>query len=167
LVSSALNEHIDHLLADVEREARRFYAERLVALAVFGSMGRRTPRPDSDLDLLVVADPLPRGRVARVAEFSAVEHALAPRLAAGRRNNITTECSPIFKTSDEVRAGSPIFLDMVHDAQILYDRDGFFAAALDRLRDRLSRLGARRIWRGNAWYWDLKPDYRPGDVFEL
>jgi hypothetical protein len=24
-----------------------------------------------------------------------------------------------------------------------------------------------RIWRGNAWLWDLKPDYQPGDVFEL
>ena len=24
---------------------------------------------------------------------------------------------------------------------------------------------ARRL--GNAWYWDLKPDYKPGDVFDL
>jgi hypothetical protein len=31
----------------------------------------------------------------------------------------------------------------------------------------LEQLGARRIWRGNAWFWDLKPDYRPGEVFEL
>jgi hypothetical protein len=33
--------------------------------------------------------------------------------------------------------------------------------------DGLAHLGARRVWLGNAWYWDLKPDYRPGDVFEL
>jgi len=38
---------------------------------------------------------------------------------------------------------------------------------LERLRARLAVLGARRIRRGNAWYWDLKPDYRPGDVFSL
>ncbi|MFB3904718.1 MAG: hypothetical protein ACE15E_14805 [Acidobacteriota bacterium] len=35
------------------------------------------------------------------------------------------------------------------------------------LKDRLARLGARRVWQGNAWHWDLKPDYKPGDVFEL
>jgi hypothetical protein len=38
---------------------------------------------------------------------------------------------------------------------------------MTRLRERLATLGARRVWRGNAWFWDLKPDYQPGDVFEL
>jgi hypothetical protein len=55
---------------------------------------------------------------------------------------------------------------MVDDARVLYDRDGVFAAARAGWRERLARLGARRIWRGNAWLWDLKPD-QPGDVFEL
>ena len=31
----------------------------------------------------------------------------------------------------------------------------------------LEKLGARRIWRGEAWMWDLKPDYKVGEVFEL
>jgi hypothetical protein len=60
-----------------------------------------------------------------------------------------------------------LFLDMVDDARVLVDHDGVFAAARDRWRHRLLALGARRIWRGNAWLWDLKPDYRPGEVFEL
>jgi hypothetical protein len=29
------------------------------------------------------------------------------------------------------------------------------------------QLDARRIWLGNAWHWDLKPDFKPGDVIEL
>ncbi len=56
---------------------------------------------------------------------------------------------------------------MTEDARILFDREGFFARKLDRLRERLAQLGAKRIWLGNAWYWDFKPDYRPGEVFEL
>ena len=64
-------------------------------------------------------------------------------------------------------AGSPLFLDMTEDARILYDRDGFLERAFVDLESRLERLGARRIWRGNAWYWDLKPDYTPGEVFEI
>jgi hypothetical protein len=58
-------------------------------------------------------------------------------------------------------------LDMVEDALILHDRQGFMKRRLTRLEERLKVLGARRIWRGNAWFWDLKPDYRPGEVFEL
>ena len=56
---------------------------------------------------------------------------------------------------------------MTEDARVLFDRAGFLARSLDALRGRLASLGARRIWRGNAWYWDLKPDYVPGEIFEL
>jgi hypothetical protein len=56
---------------------------------------------------------------------------------------------------------------MTQDARILYDRDGFLERAFADLESRLARLGSRRIWRGTAWYWDLKPDYTPGEVFEI
>lgn len=166
-VPGPLREHFDALLADVSVHTQRLYGDRLVSLVVFGSVGRGTPRPDSDLDLLIVADPLPDGRIARVEEFAPVEALLAARLRGGRDHGFSTECSPVFKTPAEMRAGSPLLLDMVDDARVLFDRDGVFARAMERLRERLTALGARRIWRGNAWLWDLKPDYQPGDVFEL
>ena len=50
----------------------------------------------------------------------------------------------------ELQAGSQLSLDMVDDARVLYDRDGVFAAAREGWRERLARLGGRRIWRGNA-----------------
>ena len=166
-MASSLHEHVESLLADLRSEVRRHYGDRLVSLVVFGSMGRGTPRPDSDLDALIVADDLPNGRIARVQEFAPVEAALGPRLSDGRRAGFFTECSPVFKTPQELQAGSPLLLDMVDDAKVLYDREGFFSGAMEQLKERLTRLGARRLWRGNAWLWDLKPDYRPGDVFEL
>jgi predicted nucleotidyltransferase len=164
---SALHDHVERLLTELTGHVRAHYADRLVSLVVFGSMGRATPRPDSDMDLLIVAEPMPDGRMARVGEFATIEQSLATTLAAGRRAGFFNECSPVFKTPDEVRTGSPLLLDMVEDARILYDLDDFFQKAIDRLKERLARQGARRIWRGNAWLWDLKPDYRPGDVFEL
>lgn len=151
-------------LDEVASGARQHYGDRLVALVVFGSRGRGSARADSDLDLLVVADGLPHGRVARVMEFAVLETALA---AQGTLGTPAVSCSPVFKSPAEAAAGSPLFLDMVEDARILFDRDGFFAAVLERLRTRLAALGARRVWRGNAWFWDLKPDYVPGEVFEL
>jgi predicted nucleotidyltransferase len=153
------HEQIFSALLDACQEV---YGERLVSLAIFGSTGRGTARPDSDVDILIIADPLPNGRMRRVAEFEAVERRVRDLLAGGM-----PFLSPIFKTPEEANLGSPLFLDMTEDARILYDRDEFFARRLDRLRERLAQLGSRRIWLGNAWYWDLKPDYNPGEIFEL
>jgi predicted nucleotidyltransferase len=157
----------EHLLTKLCEAVVAVYGERLVTLAVYGSVARGTMRYDSDLDLLIVARDLPNGRFARLEEFRAVEESLAPVLSDLLDKGIRTDLSPVFKTPETVEAGSPLFLDMVDDARVLYDRDGFFAGRLERLRKRLAELGAKRIWRGNAWYWDLKPDYRPGEVFEL
>lgn len=130
-------------------------------------MGRGTFRPDSDVDLLLVASPLPRGRVARVEEFLEVERRLEGLLSELRRLGVDTYLSPVIKTEEEVQRGSPLFLDMTEDARILFDREGFLEDYLGRLREKLSKQGARRIFRGNAWHWVLKEDYRAGDAIEL
>lgn len=162
-----LREHFEQLVADLQAVCEDIYGARLVSLAVFGSVGRSTPRPDSDIDLLLVADPLPDGRMRRSAEFEEVERRMAAPLATARRAGVETRLSPVFKSPREIRQRHPLLLDLVDDARILVDREGFLQGILQELRERLAELGARRIWRGNAWYWDLKPDYRQGEVFEL
>ena len=157
----------DATLSAAVEACHAHYGSRLVAAAVFGSVGRGTARPTSDIDLLLVVDPLPDGRLARMREFALVERALADALRQARDRGVATDLSPVLKTPGEIAAGSPLLLDMTDDARVLFDRDGFLAHSLDALRARLSSLGARRIWRGNAWFWDLKPDYRPGEVFDL
>ena len=170
VVPAASGRH--HVFADIlaatVNAVREVYGDRLVALAVFGSVGRDTMRPDSDVDLLVVADPLPQGRMRRVREFDAVEGAVAPVLRRlADTCAVHSRLSPVFRTPAEVCAGSPLLLDMTEDAQVLFDRNGFLAGALQALRAKLSALNASLVFRGNAWWWDLKPDFKPGDVVEL
>jgi predicted nucleotidyltransferase len=162
-----LLERYDRLLNRLRAELQAHYGPRLVACAVYGSVGRLTPRHDSDVDFIVVARELPDGRSRRLDEFLAVEARLQPDLRVPNTPGGEIWLSPVFKTPQEVEAGSPLFLDMVEDARILYDAEGFLARYLDGLRARLRVLGARRIWRGNAWYWDLKPDFQPGDIIHL
>lgn len=157
----------DELIDAALRECRRHYGAELVSLGSFGSVGRGTPTADSDIDLLIVSEGLPRGRLARSDDFVAVEKAMAQDLAKAYALGLHPSLSPIFKTPDEVAAGSPLFLDMIDDARIVYDRDGFLKQAFSDFAGRLARLGAKRIWRDNSWYWDLKPDYKPGEVFEI
>jgi len=165
--SHSLDAQFEALLAHLLAACRQCYAARLVSVVVFGSVGRGTPRPDSDVDVLIVADGLPNGRLRRAAEFGAVEAALAPHLAEAHSAGLTPELSPVFKTPAEIAQGSPLLLDMIEDARVLYDREDFMRQALADFEARLRRLGARRIWQGSAWHWDLKPDYKIGEVFEL
>lgn len=143
------------------------YGAQLVAVALFGSVARRTARPDSDLDLFLVVDGLPRGHRARFATFDPVERQLAPAIEALSTMGMRVELSPILRTPEDVRTASPLMLDLTEDAVILLDRRGVLDTALADLRRRLERLGSRRIWLGTEWYWDLKPDYQRGERFEL
>jgi hypothetical protein len=96
-----------------------------------------------------------------------VESAIERDLAAAYEQGIDTRISAVIRTPLEVRTGSPLMFDTIEDARILHDPSGVLASALADLDARLKRLGSRRIWRDGWWYWDLKPDYRPGEVFEV
>jgi predicted nucleotidyltransferase len=124
------------------------YGARLRAVVLFGSVARGTARPDSDVDVLVVADGLPAGRLRRMEEFAAVEAALA----AG------ADLSPVLRTPAEVDRGSWLFLDMTRDAVLLFDPDGWMAGRLGRVAAKLRAAGARRRPYKGSWVWELPPD---------
>ena len=157
----------DAIVAALVPAAQAVYGERLLALALFGSVARGTMRPDSDIDLFLVADPLPAGRLARITEFERVEHGLAGPLAAARGAGVHTLLSPVIKTPEEMRQGSFLHFDLTDQARILHDPQGVLRGYLDDLAARLQAMGARRVYRGGGYYWLLKPDYRWGDRIEL
>lgn len=148
-------------------EIKNHYRDRLVSVVVYGSSGRGTQRFDSDIDFLIVAEKLPMGRMKRIREFEKIEERMISCLKEDQKDGIKPSLSPIIKSPEEVRQGSPLFFDMVEDGRILFDQAQFFSKALDKIKERFKKLGSRRIWKGNAWYWDLKPDYKPGEIFNL
>jgi len=141
---------------------------KLVSLVVFGSVARGDAGPESDIDLLIVAEGLPRGRFKRIAMFCELEDELEPLLERVREEQgVAAFLSPVLKTPEEAERLRPLYLDMVEDAVIVYDRGGFFENVLARLKRRLDELGARRVWMGRKWYWVLKPDAEFGEVIEI
>src|SRR5262245_58320397 len=95
-----------HLVGRLVEELRVVYGPRLISVAVYGSVGRGTPRADSDVDVLIVARDLPRGRLARVQEYLAAEDRLAALCAATLDGWGPITISPVFKTPEEVERGS-------------------------------------------------------------
>jgi hypothetical protein len=75
---------------------------------------------------------------------------------------------PLYHTVEKLRTHPWILLDIAHHGVILLDPEGVLARELEAIRQRLRELGSRRVVRPDGtWYWDLKPDWRPGEVIEL
>ncbi len=160
---SGIRSAFQSLLPRVAEAALAHYGDNLVSLAVFGSVARGVPRPDSDVDLLLVCRDLPRGHRRRLEGFERVEDALAPELERLRAQGVATRLSPVLLTREEARQGRRLFLDMVDHALILHDPDGFLTGLLASLRRRLEAAGARRARVGAAWVWLLPPGFELGE----
>jgi predicted nucleotidyltransferase len=158
------------LRAAAEAYARLLQAalqDNLVAVVLFGSVARGEATADSDIDLLVVCEALPPGRFARLALLEPADAGFEDELVRLRAAGLDTRVVPLLKTRQEAVRVVPLYLDMVEDARLLVDRDGFFSEVLARLRARLAALGAERRRRGRTRYWILKRDFRPGESIEL
>lgn len=137
-------------------------------MVVFGSVARGEAREGSDLDdLLIVGEGLPRSRFRRLVMFEEPEAVVEHLIDDLRDKGVISDISPIILDKEEARRHRPIYLDMVIDAIIVYDKGGFFESVLREVARRLEELGARRVRLGKKWYWVLKKDYRFGEVIEI
>ena len=159
---------LEALTGDLVKSCRSVYGTDLVSVVLFGSWARGAATPVSDIDVLIVAGDLPEGRRRRLELFEKVEvDTEAARKEVWPGSAEIPELSPVFRTPEEVRQGSPLFLDMTEWCRILWNRDGFFASYLEELRQRMKRLGTRRRRAKGGYYWEYKPDLEPGEVVEL
>lgn len=160
-------EAFEEIVQALPTACRAVYGDRLKALAIYGSVARGTMRPDSDIDVLIVADALAASRAARMDEFEQIDRLLADKISSARAAGVQTTVMPNLKTPAELRAGSLLYLDMTDQARILHDPEGILRGYLDDLAQRLRAMGARRVPFGGGYYWELKPGFRWGDRIEI
>ena len=136
------------------------HGDDLVSVVLFGSQATGRARSESDVDVLLVVRGLPRRRIERRAAFR------APKDEAGEP--FASAASLILLTPEEAVTVRPFYLGILEGHRMVLDRDRFFRGVLDRLEARLAELGSRRLVdeHGNP-YWDLKPDYKPGENIVL
>jgi len=155
------------LLNNMLKIMKEEFKDDLISVVVYGSVARGDNRNDSDVDLLIIMKNLPKdSMLKRIRLFETkVEDKL--NLDEYWKMGYYISLSPVLKTPEEAEKFSPLYLDMVYDAVILYDRNYFFTRILQKLRDRLRELGAERVRMGKKWYWVLKKDSRFGETVEL
>jgi hypothetical protein len=103
---------------------------------------------------------LPRGRRARLKDFLVLEDTLENLQRSLRKEGYNIALSPVIKTPQELSYGGVIFIDMTEHVRILFDKDDTLKNYLSGLKQKMQQLGSRKIQLGNAWYWDLIPDYK-------
>jgi predicted nucleotidyltransferase len=137
--------------------------DRLISIVLFGSVARNQARPTSDIDVVLVAEGFPSALADRRRPFlESWERARAARALPHVEWNLVT------KSTGEARIHSPLYLDIVEDGILILDRGRFFEGVLSNMRDRMRALGSRRVFLADgSWYWDLKPDFRFGEVVEI
>lgn len=154
---------LDQLL---DRLRSHFGEDLILSVALFGSVARGEARPDSDIDLLIVhkeVDSLLTRRFVKVF-FELKEEAEYERLTA---MGLRPGPCPVFITEADLWERPLILLDVLDHGLILYDT-GVLQRRLEALRRRLSELASKKVVLGDGrWYWDLKPDWKPGEVIEL
>lgn len=130
--------------------------EKLLSFVVFGSTARGKAKKESDIDVLIIC----------TDKKETEKKYLKTKL------KIETEYPPMFSsvimTEKNLRDNPYILLDMIEDSIVLHDPRGKFQRMIEKLKKKLKELGAKRVWIDeDTWYWDLKPDWKPGEVVEI
>ena len=156
----------NYLQSFCSRLKESFGGERILSVALFGSVARGQARPDSDIDLLVVhkeVDFNPAYRSVDIA-FALKQEDEFKRL---EEQGLNPQPACIFMTEGELWDRPHILLNILVEGILLFDV-GVLKSRLKALKERLNALGSKRVALADGtWYWDLKPDWKPGEIIEL
>ncbi len=146
------------------RHVQAVLKENVVSIVLYGSVARGEARPESDVDLLLILEETSPVYWERLQPLLSILRQLRRHSCwkVLEDQGIFPSLSVLILSRAEANQNRYLYLDMIEDARILVDRDGFFQSRLKVLQKRLQALGARKIDRDEGWYWDLKPDLRPG-----
>jgi len=149
---------------------KKFFADNLVSVVVFGSVARGQADLDGDTDVILIASNMPRSLSERMEILAnlLVEFSKTQTCEELNRKGLNTWVQFHPLTMEEAKLHRPIYLDVVEDGIIVYDRGDFIKRVMEGLKSKLKALGAKRIFlEDGSWYWDLKPSIKRGEVVEV
>jgi len=149
---------------------RSFLGDDLISVVVFGSVARGRTDLSSDTDVILVASNMPRSLSERMEILAnlLVEFSKTQTCEELNRRGLNTWVQFHPLTMEEAELHRPIYLDVVEDGIIVYDRGGFMKRVMEGFKSKLEALGAKRVFlEDGSWYWDLKPSIKRGEVVEI
>lgn len=157
------------LLDDFVNLVQHTFGEQVVSIILYGSVARGTAKPNSDVDLLLILKEAPSQYWKRLQPLLPILRQLQkdPSRKKLEEKGMNPSLSLLILSLEEAKENRYLYLDMVEEALILMDREGFFHSKLESIQKRLKELGSRKVRRNGDWYWDLKPDLKPEEKLIL
>ncbi|WP_457753444.1 nucleotidyltransferase domain-containing protein [Thermococcus sp.] len=130
-------------IKELFRRIKEHYGDNLLSLVVFGSYARGNNRYSSDMDLLIILKDAPRVSE-RIRDFIVnVEEPLEELEKKLTEEGIYMDISPLILTSEEALNFSPLYLDILENHVVIYDR-GFFKKLVKFIGEEAKR---RKVFR--------------------
>lgn len=155
------------LLKRLLKLLKEVLGERLLGLVLFGSIARGEAGKESDVDLLVLFS---GDRIAVQKEFVKAVLRLRRTEEHGEmaREGYLRVPFLVFMDVARLKTHPWILLDIVDHGIILLDKGKILRTEFKQIKRRLRELGSRKVLlKDGTWYWDLKPDWQPGEVINL
>ncbi|MEM3404088.1 MAG: nucleotidyltransferase domain-containing protein [Nitrososphaeria archaeon] len=134
---------------------------KLESVVLFGSLSKGTAKPESDVDLLVVARDLPNNysdRVSVIREIVSFKLMDDIIIHLWKNNGIYADLNILLIDEREANITHPFYLDMAKDAIIIYDKNKIMSNKIVEVRRKLEKIGAKRFEEPDgSWYWVLSP----------
>jgi len=139
----------------------------LLSVVLYGSVAKGRAKPSSDIDLLILyrksennLNEIYPEIVIKARETKEYEELI--------KEGIFVEISPYLVTVEELKENPLILLDIIDEGIVLYDKDESFKYLMEKFREKIKELGSRKVFLPDgSYYWELKPDWRPGEVVEI
>jgi predicted nucleotidyltransferase len=148
-------------------EIQEKLGHNLLSVTLFGSVVREKAVPNSDVDLLTLVKEKNCSVEKEIIRINVASYNW-PEMLSLREKGIRTKIYNIVKTEGEIKENPLILLDILEDGKLLYDPQGKMKRLLQRLKKRLKILKAERVvLKDGKWYWDLKPDWKMGEIIEI
>jgi hypothetical protein len=120
------------------------------------------------LDILIISDDFKGTLASRIDKLITIEEKVFDEIERLKRDGIYTSLSFLPLRKEEVTRFPLILLDLTEEGIIIYDEEFFLEKILVKLKAKLIELNARRIFIDeDTWYWDLKPDYKFGEIISI
>lgn len=148
------------LLQKTLAELLRMFHMRLVSVVLYGSMARGTAGPNSDIDLLIVIRNLPSDYFRRAELLTNISVAVSPiKTRLWKDRGVYATLDMIALTPEEANRPRLLYLDMVTESVILFDREDYFKRVIELFHDRLEASRVRRVvLPSGKSYWAFPPE---------
>jgi len=139
------------------------YTDCLTSVCVYGSVARGTASETSDVDMLIVIEGLGGSVGRRLEELYAAIAPIEDERRFLSRNRVFTDLSFFPLSRNEASRFLPIYLDLIDEGIIVFDRKDFLNKILSQCRLLVVRTGGEKVATRGGWFWRLDPDMPVGE----